>query len=178
MSDVINGAASHMLGITSSWKKRKERLENARQKKAKHRRPLSSPLAAKILAIAAVLFILIWVSFTILAMFKISEIRTALPNLGEAGQFLSSRLKTSIGSNNINGAKHVFLPGGFNMVPSISERVPLIDMRRLSATLPFDNPDGGAWKQGWDVQPVVPSKTNPVKIFVVPHSHCGSESTV
>ena len=51
-------------------------------------------------------------------------------------------------------------------------QTPLVDMRQLSATLPFDNPDGGAWKQGWDVKPVVPSKSNPVKIFVVPHSHC------
>jgi len=59
------------------------------------------------------------------------------------------------------------------MAPSISERVPLIDMRELSATLPFDNPDGGAWKQGWDVKPISPtSKDNPIKIFVVPHSHC------
>ena len=48
----------------------------------------------------------------------------------------------------------------------------MVDMRQLSATLPFANPDGGVWKQGWDVKPVAPSRTNPVKIFVVPHSHC------
>jgi len=47
-----------------------------------------------------------------------------------------------------------------------------IDMRRLAWTLPFDNPDGGAWKQGWDVraQPLDPNK--PLRVFVVPHSHC------
>jgi len=55
---------------------------------------------------------------------------------------------------------------------NVADRTPMIDMRELSATLPFDNPDGGAWKQGWDVQPVAASKSNPVKIFVVPHSHC------
>ena len=41
-------------------------------------------------------------------------------------------------------------------------------MRIMSRELPFDDPDGGAWKQGWDVQP----KQGPIEIFVVPHSHC------
>lgn len=44
----------------------------------------------------------------------------------------------------------------------------IIDMRNLTATLPFDDPDGGAWKQGWDVKP----KEGPLTVFVVPHSHC------
>jgi alpha-mannosidase II len=48
----------------------------------------------------------------------------------------------------------------------------LIDMRQLVAQLPFDNPDGGAWKQGWDVQPIHVDQQNPLQIFVVPHSHC------
>lgn len=41
--------------------------------------------------------------------------------------------------------------------------------------IPFDNPDGGAWKQGWDVQysksKVLEPKNN-LEIFVIPHSHC------
>ena len=51
----------------------------------------------------------------------------------------------------------------------------VIDMRELNQHLPFDNPDGGAWKQGWDVQPVPLDAHDPskkLKIFVVPHSHC------
>ena len=48
----------------------------------------------------------------------------------------------------------------------------LIDMRDLNRNLPFDNPAGGAWTQGWDVDPVPIDKNNPLKIFVVPHSHC------
>jgi Glycosyl hydrolases family 38 N-terminal domain/N-acetylglucosaminyltransferase II (MGAT2)/Alpha mannosidase middle domain/Glycosyl hydrolases family 38 C-terminal domain len=48
----------------------------------------------------------------------------------------------------------------------------LVDMRELSFTLPFDNPDGGAWKQGWDVQPRPYSANDPLTILVVPHSHC------
>lgn len=48
----------------------------------------------------------------------------------------------------------------------------LIDMRELNQKLPFDNPDGGVWTQGWNVQPQTVDKDHPLKIFVVPHSHC------
>ena len=48
----------------------------------------------------------------------------------------------------------------------------LIDMRLLDAHLPFENPDGGAWKQGWDLEPRSLDPLKPLKIFVVPHSHC------
>ena len=44
----------------------------------------------------------------------------------------------------------------------------IIDMRQLVATLPFDNVDGGAWKQGWDVQPMQVDEQQPLQIFVVP----------
>jgi hypothetical protein len=50
----------------------------------------------------------------------------------------------------------------------IAKENEVIDMRDLNYQLPFDNPDGGAWKQGWDVAP----KEGPLKIFVLPHSHC------
>lgn len=47
-----------------------------------------------------------------------------------------------------------------------------IDMRDMSATLPFDDKDGGVWKQGWDVVPKQTSEDAPLHVFVVPHSHC------
>ena len=60
--------------------------------------------------------------------------------------------------------------GSVILHPAANE--PIIDMRQMSHNLPFDNPNGGAWTQGWDVQPAMASTDNPIKIFVVPHSHC------
>lgn len=48
-----------------------------------------------------------------------------------------------------------------------------IDMEEVYKTLPFDNPDGGVWKQGWDVQ-YKESQWSPahkLRIVLVPHSH-------
>eukprot|EP00536_Pseudo-nitzschia_multiseries_P012971 jgi/Psemu1/298279/fgenesh1_pm.527_\ len=45
-------------------------------------------------------------------------------------------------------------------------------MRKMSHELPFDNPNGGKWTQGWDVQPVELTESKPLRVFVIPHSHC------
>ena len=46
-------------------------------------------------------------------------------------------------------------------------------MDRVFETLKFDNPDGGAWKQGWDVSYPKDAwnEQRKLKVFVVPHSH-------
>jgi len=62
------------------------------------------------------------------------------------------------------------VPAVFEMVADTSAEV--IDMRKMSNELPFDNPNGGKWTQGWDVQPVELTKSKPLRVFVLPHSHC------
>ena len=60
-------------------------------------------------------------------------------------------------------------------VPLVGDPTTVVDMRQLNYELPFLDEDGGAWKQGWDLQPN-PDDTNdpeqPLKIIVIPHSHC------
>ena len=49
-----------------------------------------------------------------------------------------------------------------------------IRMSDVYDALPFDNPDGGVWKQGWDVrydQAKVADPKNKLKVFIMPHSH-------
>ncbi|CAF0800037.1 unnamed protein product [Rotaria sp. Silwood1] len=48
------------------------------------------------------------------------------------------------------------------------------DTRQLYDSLPFDNPDGGVWIQGFDIQYNASQWTsnNKLKIILMPHSHC------
>ena len=58
--------------------------------------------------------------------------------------------------------------------PSIKPQQCDIRMDDVYEKLKFDNVDGGAWKQGWDVtydKHEVLEPQNKLKVFVMPHSH-------
>ena len=47
-----------------------------------------------------------------------------------------------------------------------------LQMLDMFDVMPFDNIDGGAWKQGWDVRyDDNQFDQEPLNVFVVPHSH-------
>lgn len=48
----------------------------------------------------------------------------------------------------------------------------LIKMLDIFDKISFDNPNGGVWKQGYDITYTMESyQTEPLTVFVVPHSH-------
>ncbi|KAH9425041.1 Alpha-mannosidase 2 [Dermatophagoides pteronyssinus] len=59
-------------------------------------------------------------------------------------------------------------------ITSQAQFFPDIDMHQVYEQMPFDNVDGGVWKQGWplEIEELDFQKPKPkLKVFIVPHSH-------
>ncbi|KAB0386696.1 hypothetical protein FD755_001652 [Muntiacus reevesi] len=108
----------------------------------------------------------------------ISNIRDSVINLSES---VEDGTKNSKG-NFSHGAGSPLLPSKHSSLSvdpgdclfasqsgSQSSDVQMLDVYSL---IPFDNPDGGVWKQGFDIT-YNPDEwdTQPLQVFVVPHSH-------
>ncbi|CAB9502125.1 Alpha-mannosidase 2 [Seminavis robusta] len=174
-----NHAATNGVNAFDARKTRKARLQNSRirSKQAQWRQRLnptrllwssSSGSLSKVFPILLIGILSIWLCTSLFSVYQISQAPMAQPMVTDAKTFLS-RLKNDALQKGLQVSERLLVPSSKFSKKQEGE---MIDMRELDATLPFDNPDGGAWKQGWDVQPVKPTKENPVKIFVVPHSHC------
>ena len=51
---------------------------------------------------------------------------------------------------------------------------PNVQVRQLYDNLPFDDPKGGVWTQGFDIEydPSQWTPNNKLKVILMPHSHC------
>ncbi|XP_055352389.1 alpha-mannosidase 2-like [Paramacrobiotus metropolitanus] len=65
--------------------------------------------------------------------------------------------------------------GSADQCPALKWTMSKADVQMLKAydIIPFDNPDGGVWKQGWNVSysPSQWSQDRPLQVFIIPHSH-------
>ena len=92
--------------------------------------------------------------------------------------FKSSGGPVSTGGNGpwnvVKTAKYPMLEGApecvFSSVPPAAK--PTVNMVDVMESLPFDNPNGGVWKQGFDISYREEDfQRDPLRVFIVPHSH-------
>ena len=111
-----------------------------------------------------------------------NKIKTAWDNhqknpivaIGGGGSFGSGGKSFSTATTGGNYHMNNNAPGVVEINPIVKGNPnEIVDMRVLNQELPFDNPNGGKWTQGWDVQPIkLDDSKRPLKVFVIPHSHC------
>ncbi|KFO29859.1 alpha-mannosidase 2 [Fukomys damarensis] len=107
----------------------------------------------------------------------ISNIRDSVINLSESvedgsksspgnfSQGAGSRFLPSQASLQVDPKDCLFVSQGGNQHPDVQ----MLDVYNL---IPFDNPDGGVWKQGFDIKYEANEwDSEPLQVFVVPHSH-------
>lgn len=78
------------------------------------------------------------------------------------------------GANVSSGSSHSRLgpPPGCRKAEEIKDGADGVQLLDVYDLLPFDNPDGGAWKQGFDISYRGDEwAEHPLELFLVPHSH-------
>lgn len=107
------------------------------------------------------------VVFTFLFLFQGGFIVTSISKATRKnpGQNLSSILESQLRKKVFEGKRN-------GSSAHVGEAVVDITMKALYDRIAFDDRDGGAWKQGWDVRYDGPEwDEEKLKVFVVPHSH-------
>lgn len=106
----------------------------------------------------------------------ISNIRDSVINLSES---VEDGPKGSPG-NGSHGSAHLLSPQSALQAdpkdclfaPLSGSQHPDVQMLDVYDLIPFDNPDGGVWKQGFDIKYEADEwDSEPLQVFVVPHSH-------
>ncbi|XP_043769698.1 alpha-mannosidase 2 [Cervus elaphus] len=108
----------------------------------------------------------------------ISNIRDSVINLSESVEdgTKNSKGNFSRGAGSpLLPSKHLSLtvdPGDCLFASQSGSQSSDVQMLDVYSLIPFDNPDGGVWKQGFDIT-YKPDEwdTKPLQVFVVPHSH-------
>ncbi|MBZ3884771.1 Alpha-mannosidase 2 [Sciurus carolinensis] len=106
----------------------------------------------------------------------ISNIRDSVINLSES---VEDGPKSSQGNFSQGAGSHLLSQSYLQVDPkdclsvsqsgSLHPDVQMLDVYNL---IPFDNPDGGVWKQGFDIKyDPLDWDDEPLQVFVVPHSH-------
>ncbi|CAF0850007.1 unnamed protein product [Brachionus calyciflorus] len=88
-------------------------------------------------------------------------------------QKLINKLKNIKKNSKINTTPAIKIPNECDWFKELNNQKSDIEISELIKTLPFDNPDGGIWKQGFEIEYNTNqwNKDNKLNIILMPHSH-------